>query len=124
MPAIKAESTSSTTSAASLAVLAFAVAAACFALASAITVLASSILSSGFEVVVGDPVVVNVGVSLVVVLLGETFVTPSVLDPGDGEVDAGSASHSSSMVAAPELTNLKQNSPLAGVPSLKSQCQQ
>ena len=114
----KAELMSSTVLEASSAVLAFSVAAACFALASAITALASAILSSGFEVVVGDPVVVNVGVSLVVVLLGETVVTPSVLDPGDGEVDAGSASHSSSMVAAPELTNLKQNSSLS--PSLKS----
>ena len=121
----KAELTSSTVLEASVAVLAFSVAAACFALASAITELASAILSSGFEVVVGDPVVVNVCVSLVVVLLGETFViTPSVLDPGDGEVDAGSASHSSSTVAAPEVTDLKQYSPLSGVPFLKSQCQQ
>ena len=122
VPVLKAELTSSTVLEAALAVLAFAVASACLALASSIAALASAILSSGFEVVVGDPVVVKVGVSLVLVLLGEiVVVTPSVVDPGDGEVDASSASHSSSMVAAPEVTDLKQNSSLS--PSLESLCQ-
>ena len=90
---VNAELTSSTVLEAALAVLAFAVAAACFALASTIAALAASILCSAFEVVVsGDAGVVSVG--------------PAV------------ASHSSSMVAAPDVTLLKQYSLVSGAPSL------
>ena len=85
---------SSTVLEASLAVLAFSVALSCFSLASLMSSLAASILSSGLEV-----------------------------DPGDGVVDAGAASHSSPMVAAPEVTDLKQYSLLGGAPSLQYQCQ-
>ena len=111
VPVLKAELTSSTVLEAVLAVLAFAVASACFALAASIAALASAILSSGFEVVVDDPVVVNVDVS------------PVVGDPGGGVVLASSASHSSSMVASPEVTNLKQYSVFSGSSCLKSQCE-
>ena len=86
----KAELISCTVLVAAEAVLAFSVALLCFSLASLMSSLAASILSSGLEVV-----------------------------PGDGVEDAGPASHSSSMVAAPELTDLKQYSLLAGAPSLQ-----
>ena len=77
--------------------LAFSVAFLCFLLASLIFSLASSIFSfnsAGLDV-----------------------------DPGVGVEDPGPASHSSSMVAAPELTDLKQYSRLSVAPSLTYHCQ-
>ena len=91
----KIELISSTVLEASFAVLAFSVALSCFSLACLISSLAASILSSGLAV-----------------------------DPGDEVVEAGPASHSSPMVAAPEVTDLKQYSLLAGAPSLQYHCQQ
>ena len=77
------------------------------------TEFAAVILSSGLSV---DPAVVGT------VEDDPVVVTPSV-DVGDGVVDAGPASHSSSTVAAPELTDLKQYSWPAGAPCLNSPCQ-
>ena len=77
--------------------LAFSVAFLCFLLASLIFSLASSIFSF-------NPAGLDV-------------------DPVDGVADPGPASHSSSMVAAPELTDLKQYSRLSVAPSLTYHCQ-
>ena len=93
----KAELISSTVLEASVAAFLFAVAVAAFSLASRIFALASAIISSGLEVDPGDEVVVG------------------------GSEEDETASHSSSMVAAPDVTNLKQYS-FSGMPSLEYQC--
>ena len=70
---------------------------------------------------VGDPVVVTPEVVVGEPVGDPVVVSPSV-DPGDGVVDAGPASHSSSTVAAPESTDLKQYSWLSGASCLNSPC--
>ena len=112
VPVSKAELMSSTVLEAALAVLAFSVAAACASLASEIAALASTILSSG-----SGPSVVVSGVVSSGVLSGGAVVV-------SGPVGPVVASHSSSMVAAPDVTFLKQYSLLSGVPSLQYQCRQ
>ena len=90
------------------------------------TEFAAEIVSSGLSV---DPAVVgtvdaadeDVGPVLPEPVGDPVVVSPSV-DPGDGVVDAGPASHSSSTVAAPELTDLKQYSLLSGASCLNSPC--
>ena len=111
VPVFKAELMSSTVLEASLAVLAFSVAAAYALLASSISALAASILSSGFEAVVVSGVV-------------SSGVLPGGVVVVSGPVGPVVASHSSSMVAAPDVTLLKQYSLLSGAPSLQYQCQQ
>ena len=101
----KAELISSTVLTASVAAFLFFVAAAAFSLASRIFSLDAAIISSGLKVAPGDEVVV--GGSVAVELPGS-------------EVDE-TASHSSSMVAAPDVTYLKQYS-FSGMPSLEYQC--
>ena len=87
----KAELISSTVLAASVAAFLFSVAVAAFSLASTIFAFAAAMISSGLKV-----------------------------DPGV-EVIVETASHSSSMVAAPDVTYLKQYS-FSGMPSLEYQC--
>ena len=81
------------------------------------------LVGDDFVVMIGEEdVLVGVSEGLVVEPVGDpVVVTPSV-DPGDGVVDAGPASHSSSTVAAPESTDLKQYSWLSGASCLNSPC--
>ena len=88
---------SSTVLTASVAAFLFSVAVAAFSLASRIFALDAAIISSGLKVDPGDEVVVG------------------------GSEEDETASHSSSMVAAPDVTYLKQYS-FSGMPSLEYQC--
>ena len=60
--------------------------------------------------------------SIVAVLLVGVVGVSGSRDGGGGGVVVG-ASHSSPMVAAPDLTDLKQYSMFSGAPSLQSHCQ-
>ena len=112
VPVLKAELTASTVLEAVLAVLAFAVAAACFALAAIIASLAAIILASASEAVV-----LPVGPGVV-----SSGVLPGVAGVVSGPVGPAVASHSSSMVAAPDVTDLKQYSLVSGAFSLEYYC--
>ena len=116
----KAEVISSTVLEASIAAFLFSVAAAALALAAWIFAFSAAIVSSGLKV---DPVVISMvdsGLELLgsMVDSGGVEVPGSMVDSGGGEEVDETASHSSSMVAAPDVTNLKQYS-FPGASSLK-----
>ena len=104
--ASKAELISSTVLTASVAAFLFAVAVAAFSLASRIFALAAAIISSGLRVDPGDEGVVGGSVEVELPTVDET------------------ASHSSSIVAAPDVTYLKQYSLVSGAPFLEYPVQQ